>query len=196
MLITLGIIGVVATMTITVLVPKVQDMQFKEAAKEAFSKASQAVQLMKNDNGGHLDSSILQGYVFGPMFNGYFKTVDLCPTLCVQKTSSSTVYKTLIGNAAQTWWLSQQFVTADGMFWGVYGNGTLLYIIVDVNGYGKGPNIYGRDVFFFEIYNDNLLPMGGKDSANTAPSFCNRGSENGNMQGIACMYYVMQGTDY
>lgn len=42
-LITLGILGVVIAMTIPGLMQNIQDKQFKEAAKEAFSKSSQAV---------------------------------------------------------------------------------------------------------------------------------------------------------
>ncbi len=35
-----------------------------------------------------------------------------------------------------------------------------IVITVDVNGYGQGPNVYGRDTFVFVLdTNDNLVPM-------------------------------------
>lgn len=57
-LITLAIIGIVATLTIPTLVNQIQDAQFKNAAKEAYSKASQIVQQIKADSGGDLSDYI------------------------------------------------------------------------------------------------------------------------------------------
>jgi hypothetical protein len=39
------------------------------------------------------------------------------------------------------------------------------YILIDVNG-NKGPNVYGRDIFYFGISDEGVLyPCGGKDYA-------------------------------
>lgn len=205
-LITLGIIGVVATMTITVLVPKVQDMQFKEAAKEAFSKASQAVQQMKVDNGGDLNYYYNTQWSFKPIFIKYFKYIKDCNNLdCVPYSDASNptgnIYKSLHGEIPTWIMVYGQFVTADGMFWSIYNNSSNGYICiaVDVNGYKNGPNIYGRDMFMFQILNNNLVPMGSsgtwyanQDSGNY---YCNKAYSNIS-QDLGCMQYVMQGVDY
>ncbi len=53
-LITLGIIGVVATMTIPSLIEKTNDAELKTAWKKEFSILSQATSRIENDNGGEL----------------------------------------------------------------------------------------------------------------------------------------------
>lgn len=191
-LITLGIIGVVAGMTIPTLMNTVQERQFKEAAKEAYSKASQAVQQMKQDNGGDIQSYRTPYTAFKPVFMTYFKTIQDCNLSdCVADSSTSTVYKFLHGDPGNTHIMSQgQFVTSDGMFWAIYNGGAFLSITVDVNGYSKGPNVYGRDTFLFQLSNDNLVPMG------TNGTYWAGACSNGNMQGGGCMYNVMQGIDY
>lgn len=199
-LITLGIIGVVATMTITVLVPKIQDMQFKEAAKEAFSKASQAIQLMKVDNGGDLSAFAGSSAAFYNSVTKYFKTIDTITN--VPSVGASNIYKTSNGHQGQTYWMAYQFIATDGMFWAVnYWNSSSAEInkyalTVDVNGYQKAPNVYGRDVFMFQIINGNLLPMGGDNTAMPASTECQHNSNNDGSLGLGCMQYVMQGIDY
>lgn len=194
-LITLGIIGIVAAMTIPALMNKIQDKQFKEAAKEAYSKASQVVQQMKQDNGGDLTYYTTTAASFKPVFMTYFKVIQDCsPTLCVAASGASTVYKSLYGDAADTWYVGYgQFITNDGMFWAIYNDGTSLFIMVDVNGYTKGPNVYGRDTFFFQLVNDKLLSMGANGTASSG--LCDKTISSW-IQGLSCMYNVMQGIDY
>lgn len=194
-LITLGIIGIIATMTIPPLMNNIQDKQFKEAAKEAYSKASQALAQMKQDNGGDLTSYRTPWSAFKPVFMSYFKVAQDCNwSDCVPDISPSTIYKSLDGVGAYVHNMnSGQFVTTDGMFWGIYNGAAFLSIAVDVNGYTKGPNALGKDTFMFQLLNNNLVPMG-EDGTNYI-GYCNRADTNmGN--GLSCMYYVVQGIDY
>lgn len=197
-LITLGIIGIVATMTITVLVPKIQDMQFKEAAKKAYSAAALVVLQMRQDY-GTLASFSTTGNSFKSFFTDYFKVMQDCgQRTCVPYSGTSGVYKTLHGDPAQTYWMGNgQFVTNDGMFWGIWNNGSSsIYIVVDVNGYQAPPNVYGRDVFSFQVVNDVvLLPMGAKSTDYSASGLCSRVYSDVS-QGLSCMEYVIQGIDY
>lgn len=205
-LITLGIIGVVAALTIPVLMQNIQDRQFKEAAKAAYSKASQAVQLMKNDNGGNLSYYYGNANKFKPDFIQYFKIAQDCPDGdgCVTNFSSGhSGYYSLSGGDAPTWIMGQgQFITTDGIFWGISNDGAgKIFIVVDVNGYTKGPNISGRDLFLFELLSDNLLPMGTKGTSydnglNYYDNYyCNKSTSNVR-QGWGCMDLVMRGVDY
>lgn len=197
-LITLGIIGIVAAITIPPLMNNIQEKQFREAAKEAYSKASQAVNQMRQDNGGDL-TYYRTGGTFKPEFIKYFKVVQDCnPTLCVPDNATSG-YKSLHGDDGSTHYMSQgQFVTSDGMFWGIYNGAQYLLITVDVNGYTKGPNVFGRDTFMFDLTDTTkLLPVGADNTAlNSAPGgYCDKALSR-STSGLACMYYVMQGIDY
>lgn len=204
-LITLDIIGVVAAITIPILEQNIQDKQFKEAAKAAYSKASQAIQLMKIDNGGDLNYYHSTDFSFTTPFTSYFKIAQNCNTLCVPSTGSSSVYTSYSGMQAITWYMSSgQFITTDGMFWGIGDNHTLwgpkISIYVDVNGYIKGPNIYGRDVFLFQVVNDALVPGGANNSDYSTLFSCRKVTTGTNnmdrTQGLGCMQNVMQGIDY
>jgi len=110
------------------------------------------------------------------------------------------MYKSLSGEPANTEVMGGegQFITNDGMFINIQNsefavNG--LSIIVDVNGYRKGPNVYGRDTFAFQILNDRLVPMGVYGTLYNDELYCDRNS-NGPLQGISCAYYVITGKDY
>lgn len=204
-LITLDIIGVVAAITIPILEQNIQDKQFKEAAKAAYSKASQAIQLMKIDNGGILTNYYTTQYSFKPAFMQYFKVAQDCTGSCVPAVDFSTIYTALFNAGKATTYRigGGQFVTTDGMFWGFQNDGTVgtyanyIFLTVDVNGYGKGPNIFGRDVFMFQLKNDNLIPMGASGTYYSSDAYCksNGGGFSGYM-GFGCMSNVMQGIDY
>ena len=90
----------------------------------------------------------------------------------------------------------------DGQF--VLNDGTLIllenktsnqtYISADVNGFGKGPNRLGRDLFMFQLTNDgDLLPMGAKGSTyySVNDSYCSDTSTS-NMNGAGCTYKMLQ----
>lgn len=197
-LITLGIVGIVAALTIPVLMQNIQNWQFKEAAKSAFSKASQSIQLMKNDTGGTLSGYYSDSASFYNDYRKFVKIAQDCTTRCVTATGTSDVYDTLLGDQAQTWLMASQFITPDGMFWGLYNNETgAIYIVVDVNGYIKKPNAYGIDTFIFQLIGDNLLPLGAKGTNyGTWPAtYCNRTDHN-SLQGYTCMFYLTQSKDY
>lgn len=90
-LITLGIIGVVAAITIPTLMNNVQDMQLKSAWKKEYSVINQAVTQMANDNGGSLkgfwttDSSTTENSILD-MFSDYLKLTKKCYSLSVVST--------------------------------------------------------------------------------------------------------------
>lgn len=202
-LITLGIIGVVASITIPNLMTQIQDRQFKEAAKKAFSQSSQILLQIKQDNGGTL-SGYYSASILEPLFISYFKVAKNCGLYgCVPYSDNSGSgsnpynYKTLLGGQSYTWMFANQFVTTDGMFYGLVDNSAgRLAITVDVNGFGKGPNQFGRDVFMFELLNDVLVPMGKVGCWFYDPlTYCSRTNDH-MFNGFDCMYFVMQGKDY
>lgn len=199
-LVVILIIGVVATFSIPALISNVQESIWKNAAKEAFSKSSQAVQQMRIDDGGTLNNYVATPNSFKPVFMKYFKVIKDCRVAdCVPNSYTSDLYTSLTGDKGGTSLGAEgQFVTADGMFFNIQNSSSLGYgieISVDVNGYTKKPNTFGKDTFFFQIVNDNLLPMGAKGTFFGAKAFCNKSTKS-SQQGVGCMYNVMQGIDY
>ncbi len=150
--------------------------------------------------GGNLFSLYGGGRTFKPVFIKYFKVIKDCGSYdCVAPTS--TLYQTLSKTVASAYYLDDgQFITTDGMFWAIENPAVApkdarIWIIVDVNGYLKKPNIFGKDVFVFDYINDQLLPMGTENSIFPAQTYCNKNISSA-AQGFGCMYYVMQGIDY
>jgi len=160
-LITLGIIGVVAAMTIPTLMNDIQDTQYKTAYKKAYSTLSQALSQANTDNAllessGAYDVNILTDFV---TIMSYMK---------VQKTCYD--YLTIGGaaNNSQCWnrdgegYNSSAYkngspmlydlvaVDASGMSWATYARGYNYAILVDTNGM-KPPNQMGKDRFIFAL---------------------------------------------
>lgn len=199
-LIVLVIIGVVASMTIPSLMSNIQDNEYKSAAKEAYSKISQAVKQIILDDGGVFNSYNTNYYSFKPAFVKHFKVIKDCKwNDCVPSAMESDVYKTLIGRKAMANILDDgQFVTADGMFYGIQNpqNSDMLYISVDVNGYLKGPNTFGRDLFTFQVTDKGqVLPMGANGTDYDSSTYCNR-SNTSIFNGVGCMSLVLNGVEY
>lgn len=209
-LITLGIIGVVAAMTIPTLMKNTQDIELKSAWKKAYSVFSQAAINVKNDNGGTFlnltnlrdsfgtyikysrtceyngtDQSDVYGNCFHPLTGSYFDTV---------KTLNGTSHLQVNNYYPYMSWGTTGAVLSDGqlaVF--AYTSGTCTdttrvegytnacgWITIDVNGF-RGPNTIGRDIFSIDILNDKITPTGTGNLSNT----CNASSDG---RGCAAQY--------
>ncbi|MDR1327875.1 MAG: type II secretion system GspH family protein [Heliobacteriaceae bacterium] len=189
-LITLGIIGVAAALTLPVLIQKQNDAARIAALKKAYSVLSQALQRAVADNGEYQnwDNTLNTWQKSKGWYSNYLK-----PYLKVIKECDNTTgcwakgyTKTLSGGTAGTDSVGTglanfNFVLADGMYINMdsYAN-TVAYsrfgvntnldrtlgIFADVNG-DKGPNQIGRDIFAFVFNEKGLIPAGtDNDSAN------------------------------
>lgn len=185
-LITLGIIGVVAAITIPALITTHQKKVTVTKLKKAISILNQAYRLSFDDNG---DASAQEAMDMGTVqyFNTYWapyiKTATLCkgPTTCNYK--SNFPFKVLNGttsnsgfggfNPASKTTSRVPFLTSDGFLYiiHVYGgsgqydeNGNMIQVAVneinlDINGFA-GPNTYGKDVFILRrIYEEGKGPI-------------------------------------
>lgn len=199
-LIVLGIIGVVAELTIPTLMNNVQDAQFKTGAKKAYSVASQAVEMMKANGDSDFTAYTDNVQSLKPVFMTYFKVLQDCGW---NNCGAGASYKSLAGQAVDTGLIDDgQFITADGMFWAIENAGNMggwayrwLGIVVDVNGYSKKPNVYGKDVFMFQILNDSVVPMGTSGTYFPSSTHCDKNSAI-TYQGIGCAALLMQGVSY
>jgi len=157
-LITLGIIGVVAAITIPSLITKHQKQVTVTKLKQAYSIFSNAIKLEEVNNGYEINKSIVKNaerneyankYLV-PNLNGvtYIQYYDE-PKNCAGKVG-------VIGVGNQRVPCLQNGTC----FWS-FGHGTrtylhYVYLYVDINGPSK-PNILGRDIFTFNI---NLFDKG------------------------------------
>jgi prepilin-type N-terminal cleavage/methylation domain-containing protein len=148
-LITLGIIGVVASMTIPTLMNNIADAQYKTAYKKAFSIASQAVLTNYNDDSLLSRSSWYDEAANRANFNAFrdqFKVAKSCDTDISQCWEMTGEKAYGIPSSADT----PGFIDTSGYAWiatsemGGFTGG----IALDTNGFKK-PNQYGKDRFLF-----------------------------------------------
>lgn len=149
-LITLGIIGVIAALTVPILMNSIQDTQFKVAYKKAFSVASQAWQSANADNVLEPRSGWVGSVANYNNFNQFMTKFSIVQT-CVGNDQTScwapnTASDSGIWGGAPFNGGAQEicFIDKSGMAWcNTYSWGE---IKVDTNG-AKPPNQYGIDRF-------------------------------------------------
>lgn len=192
-LITIGIIGVVAALTIPTLLKLTQDMEFKSAAMEAFSKANQVLNQMKID--GTFTPGVTNDYTFKNDFMSYMKVAQNCGNAdeCVT-CGNSDVYHSRFGNQGYlVHWCDGQFSTIDGMFWAFTDGGPEFGISVDVNGYQKKPNVIGRDTFMFQVMSNGTLVPEGAPGTWYNSGHCDFAAYSTD---LGCMYNVVRNYNY
>jgi prepilin-type N-terminal cleavage/methylation domain-containing protein len=146
-LITLGIIGIIAAITIPTLMNNIQNMQYKSGWKKSYSEISQAWQYSVANNLIQQRSTWCDDNINLQNFNAlkdYFKVEKDCG-LGISTT------KGCFAHGGDNFWgipeniSTYSFIDVAGRSWGGASNlcGT---IIVDINGF-KQPNKFGRDRF-------------------------------------------------
>lgn len=151
-LITLGVIGIVAAMTIPTLMKSISDVQFKSAYKKAFSAASQA--LMSAGEQDLLSYSSAEGDTVNHLnnfqaFMNQFKTQKKCLNNNNSECWDANGEKFRAGSG----WLpdasSLAFIDDSGNAWSMYYSG-MFKVFVDTNGFNK-PNQWGKDRFALDV---------------------------------------------
>jgi len=181
-LITLGIIGVVAAMTIPTLVKDYQKTQYVTGFKKVYAQFNQVLQQMAADHGSAGDLRGTGLFVatsttqqFGDIVANYIKITNNCQ-MNANNDCGADFNKYIDGTditGAYTYFASAsyyKFISADGVSYalrnlandcntptytrGITGNlsQTCGLMFVDING-RKPPNFEGRDVFRFYITN-------------------------------------------
>lgn len=194
LLISLSIVGIIAELTIPMLISSVQKTTYETSAKVTFAKVNYVLVKMASDMGcvgdlkctglftGDTNSSNL-----GSAIDDYFKVVKNCGNA-----TTGSCFTTVAPNFDRTGTATNygadgtayKFITTDGINYYIFNNnnnctnfstnksGHLTqrcgFILVDTNG-SKLPNAMGRDVFKFWISNGKgpmLYPAGGIDDNN------------------------------
>ena len=211
----MGIIGVVAAMTLPSLITRTQNKELQTALKKGYSEILQALEFMKSDVGGDILPQDYPARTFSPIFSKYFKSLktasisSILPGELEDGDSEDSVFR--VYNNYKTY-NNLQTIKADIFDDGqlILQNGALIlienphivgsgiiYISIDVNGMNKKPNVYGRDLFTFQLTSEGkLLPMGAEGTKYTnMDKYCSKNS-NDRLNGIACAAKALTDPDY
>ena len=210
-LITLGIVGIIAAMTIPTVILNNEKLKTVVALKKAYSTFNQAMIQMADDYGctGDLICTELvkndHGLVFGEAISQYFKIVQNCGMDDTQICFASSYANNFDGSGPVTSGNTgaYRFIDADGMAFRFFTDYSLDFgaqnmsktfgsLQVDVNGPAKGPNVQGKDIFTFWLTNGkgpSLYPQGGiYDDASPAVTSCTVA----NAAGYSCAARIME----
>jgi len=171
-LITLGVIGVVAAMTIPNLITAHQKKAAVAGLLEAQSIINQALKMYTadTDEDGTLafDTSLSEQEFAEKYFKPYLKVARVCTKMedgC-WKTGDFYGYYDLAGNK-KTDTVPYSLVLNNGMILGFNKstdvNYNLYMIIADIDGH-SAKNVMGHDVFAFYLYNSDMVVKGGIDA--------------------------------
>ena len=215
-LITLGIIGVVAAMTLPTLMNNIQNKHLETALKKSYSVISQvAIRVINEDFGGMVNarsSHELRNY-----FVKYYKGAQLCggnitnagcppkdKAICTfmqqtYKTYNGASNAACVGNDALTNTIDGTTVYFDQPNWNAETPEPVankLIIVIDVNGWQNRPNKLGHDMFAFELTaKRKLAPMGTEDTVFTEDVDCSLTSS-AQTNGYGCTSKALYDKDY
>jgi len=196
-LITLGIIGVVAALTMPALIANYKEQQTIAKLKKVYSTFDNALHMAINEQGSTADQWGLVASQPQPLAD------ILKPNLLISKDCGTQpkgcfapAYYTLIGgsngfNDSNTLW--SKFVLNDGTsaaVWTSASSPIIGWIAVDLNG-KEGPNKSGVDLFWFEIFKDRVIPSGADESFVDFETGCKVHGANFNEQGRGCTAWVI-----
>ena len=181
-LITLGVIGVVAALTLPILIERHQKQVTVTLLKKAYTTLSQAFVSSVADNGNAndwVDTNVLlteenvKKNYFNLYWAPYLKDFEFCTSQ--ESCGYNGRPKAYNGNYPMLNFFGGKrisILTADGMYMlfrsvgGVSGSGIETFskrqeIFVDINA-GKGPNVYGKDIFLLmlDLESSKILPYG------------------------------------
>lgn len=218
-LITLGIIGVVAALTMPSLIQDKQEKETVVRLKKFYSTISQSYILAKEEYGTpdywyddtEIPNSQEASNKMGDILTKNMKITKVCNE--GKGCFPDIIYKKIDGKNTINWdnndYNIAKYLTNDGysIFFFSYGNQSANYgsgmlnksygaISVDINGF-KGPNTWGKDTFTFILTEQGIIPSGTQTKIyNSFPSSCNRKDCNENCEGCAAWVIYNENMDY
>lgn len=219
-LLTIGIIGVVAAMTIPSLVKNIRGKILESQLKKSYSIMSQALEQFIEDeqqipNPTNYTTSYYGKNSFLDIYSKYFKGQAHCLRYeCkslnimgfddyikrIKEYKNYTKNNTINGTGAFTACLDDGIITSNDSMLIVFDMGTCIpdrfILTVDVNGINKKPNALGHDFFVFEINpkTGKLIPSGGIDSYYKSNN-CTKNNTYGS-NGTGCTYKALTEENY
>ena len=202
-LITLGIIGVVAAITIPGLINNYKAARLRAAFLRSYSLIQQAFKQMENDDVS-VDPDDYATRTFYKTFMTYFSGTTDCGYAGSSCSGlGGTTYKNLNNQSITRCVSSKWNIFDDGQF--ILKDGTLimlenanrLWVHVDINGYNNPPNKAGYDLFTFEFLDGELRTMGSLDTEyyDSDNKYCDLEST-ASCNGLACAHLAKTDTEY
>lgn len=211
-LITLGIIGVVAALTLPSLIQKKQNKVLEVQFKKSYSLISQSMlNVVENEYGGIVEfgNSDLGNLIL--TLSKYYKDAQTTwpvlenypnNTLEARCNFLANYYKNYTGKVGGRRFNDGIIQILDGstIFFDVSSSDESTYgiilVAIDINGWRAKPNKYGYDFFVFELEkNGKITPMGSDDSLYPASKYCSKNSTNAS-NGYGCTYSVFSDPKY
>lgn len=203
-MITLGIIGVVAALTLPALIQNTQKKELEAGLKKGASEIAQALNMYQAENGEPIASDVGQRALKSEIIK-YFNVLEDCgfgfdaDSACIKNYGDADAdYKRYMNfngtnSFTSTFFDDGQFVLTDGALILIENNTDNVYVSIDVNGYNKRPNRLGQDLFMFQLdANGKLIPMGAEGTTyyNANDAYCSKTSNN-SMNGAGCTYKAL-----
>ena len=210
-LLTLTVIGIIASLTIPTLMQSTQETELKASFKKEYANIVAATHRILQDNAGSLIDvfqdpvgSLDENDEMRDKYLSYMNYIRKCdhgapnPDTCWHNANQwKNLDNTLV---AVNYISSSRAILTDGTFLVFkalnpnctdnhgFGAVSCGYIYIDVNGF-KLPNTFGRDIYFVHINKNGILPKGtqGDNSWND----CGTGTD-----GTGCAVRVLLGIDY
>lgn len=219
-LITLGIIGIVAAITLPSVINQTRNKELETALKKNYSILQQALQRAQLDTGEVIRPSNYQNTVNNrlPVKNLLLKYIIKAKDCgngteqgaCFENgkisgnENAKKIYNTYNNkNSVDNYIMDDgQFITSDGTLFLIENSlntGTSIfpiYITVDINGINKNPNRWGYDLFTFQITDSGkLLPMGAEGTELSADEYCSA-INTSKTNGAGCTYKALTNKSY
>ena len=217
-LITLGIIGVVAALTLPTVINNIQNRELETALKKSYSVLQNAVNQANYDSGEVIKPSNSTSGSLIHKIKPYLRVAENCGTAKCESQWGTSEDGEKVFNYSDRYQTYNnatkmrnnllddgQAILTDSMFIMVECSETpavQLLITVDVNGLNKRPNRWGHDLFTFQITNEGkFLPAGapgtGAAGANYAnkENYCSKTSTS-SQTGLGCTYWALTDKNY
>ena len=168
-LITLGIIGVIAALTIPGIISKYKRISYQTAFTKAHSQMSQAVKLWRYEEGDDVYTQYYHPYdkkgedlrnAFFKYIKGSFDTRKITADKQTIYYTSAKNSKTKAHYCPSTCCAHPQtnsYISFDGIMYNICARDGFINISFDINGYDKGPNKWGIDLFDFDMNSESEI---------------------------------------
>ena len=167
-LIVMGIIGVVAALTLPNLNSSTGDKEKVVKVKKIYQNLTDAFGRAQAVYGPHAEwpqfpSTQDKNTKFIERITEFMKVSKTCATNSGSGCCTNELIKYLDGDDANDSVCPSDggaFILADGTLVGVYIGGPIGDLYVDIDGPNKGSNTFGKDVFVFRVNNSEIYPYG------------------------------------
>lgn len=178
-LITIGIVGIVAEMTVPALYATTAQLIYISAWKKAYSNVNQAMLMIQQENGSPVESptTMAEAYTLFSQIqnklsvnincgnNDDQKSCYLTPTSGLNYKGLNNSLMTECPTTTSKMFGAGQIKLKDGSYL-MMGNGYgPTFIWIDVNGPNNGPNVAGKDFLGMQLVNGKMLPLGASNTA-------------------------------